>query len=108
MTSAHYKSVCHILGFDIGCYLGVGRATEGTHRHDDDDQQDDGDDDDVGGCRYTPLQCYGMIRGGILGKEGMEETCWRVGDIEEDGRMKIGTLAACDDNDGHAFLGFKG
>ncbi|PBK81391.1 hypothetical protein ARMGADRAFT_1039326 [Armillaria gallica] len=47
MTSAHYKSVCHVLGFDISHYLGVGRATEGTHRHDDDDQQDNGDDDDV-------------------------------------------------------------
>ncbi len=49
-----------------------------------------------------------MIRGGILGKEGMEGTHWRVGDIEKDGRTKIGMLAARNNNNGHAFLGFEG
>ncbi len=52
----------------------------------------------------------GRSIGGILGKESVEGTRWRVGDIEEDGRMKIGTLAAHndDDDDGRALLGFKG
>ncbi|PBL04511.1 hypothetical protein ARMGADRAFT_1057234 [Armillaria gallica] len=59
------------------------------------------------------LHCgaMGRSRGGMLGKESVEGTRWRVGDIKEDGRTKIKTPAAHNDdndNDGHTLLGFEG
>ncbi len=42
----------------------------------------------------------------MLGKESLEGTHWRAGDIEEDAGMKIRMPAAHDDDDGHALLSF--
>ncbi len=41
----------------------------------------------------------------MLGKESMEGRCRKVGDVEEEGMMMIGTPTADDSNDGHASLG---
>ncbi|KAK0229285.1 hypothetical protein EDD85DRAFT_852447 [Armillaria nabsnona] len=60
-------------------------AWEGAHIDtSDDDQRNDGDDDDVGGCRYTPLRCYGTIYGRDTG-EGE-----RGGNTLEGGRHRRG------------------
>ncbi|PBK88963.1 hypothetical protein ARMGADRAFT_1167750 [Armillaria gallica] len=55
------------------------------------------------------LHCgaMGRSRGGMLGKESVEGTRWRVGDIKEDGKMKI-RMPAAHNNNGHTLLGFEG
>ncbi len=50
----------------------------------------------------------GRSRGGMLEKGSMERACWKVGDVEEEGEMEIGTLTMNDDNDDQVFLGIKG
>ncbi len=41
----------------------------------------------------------------MLGKESMEGRRRKVGDVEEEGTMMIGTLTADDSDDGHTSLG---
>ncbi|KAK0246506.1 hypothetical protein EDD85DRAFT_804438, partial [Armillaria nabsnona] len=69
-------------GIDIGAYRRRTRLPQTTRvyaaswdltsavilAHDDDDDQRDDGDDDVGGCRYTPLRCYGTIYGRHTGE----------------------------------------
>ncbi|SJL04924.1 uncharacterized protein ARMOST_08295 [Armillaria ostoyae] len=46
--------------------------------------------------------------GGLLGKEILREKHRTVGDVEEEGRTKIGTPTAHNDGDGYALLGIDG
>ncbi|PBK81102.1 hypothetical protein ARMGADRAFT_1091649 [Armillaria gallica] len=95
MTSTHYKSVCHIRGFDIGRHLSMRRAIKGANSYDhDDDQRDNGDNDNVGGGGYTPLRCYEAIqrrdvREGELGgntlEGGRHQGGWRDEDRDAGG-----------------------
>ncbi|PBK59296.1 hypothetical protein ARMSODRAFT_983115, partial [Armillaria solidipes] len=56
----------------------------------------------------TKTTTTGILVGGRLRKEDVEERCWMVGDIEEDGATKIGTPTADDDDDDKALLGIEG
>ncbi len=44
----------------------------------------------------------------MLGKESIQGAHWRVGDIEEEGVMKIGTPMVNDDDGNEALLGIEG